>query len=151
MGATLKSEGTGLVWTACECAGKSGRVTLFALIKAGVSSQPWNLLLLLYIALLTTTVHGNGKFSFFVFFFSSWRARGAVVYVWACKRTLYSYSILPTLYTLYTVWTTFHVYLPYTNVKLLFYVLLVPKIMFSLSLFFWSRLCMRSVLFFLRS
>lgn len=68
MGATLKSEGAGLVLTDCECAGKSGRIQFFALMKTGVTSQPWNRLLLLYIALLTASVHGNGKFC-------SWRAQ----------------------------------------------------------------------------
>lgn len=73
MGATLKSEGAGLVRTACECVGRSGRIRIFALMKAEVPSQPWNRLLLLYIALLAASVHGNGKFC-------SWRARrGAVL------------------------------------------------------------------------
>ncbi|KAB5530866.1 hypothetical protein PHYPO_G00134270 [Pangasianodon hypophthalmus] len=61
MGATLKSEGAGLARTACERAGKSGRIRLFALMKAGVPSQPWNRLLLLYIALLAASVHGNAQ------------------------------------------------------------------------------------------
>lgn len=62
MGATLKVDGAGLVRTAFEYAGKSGRIRVFALMKAGVPSQPWNRLLLLYIMLLTASVHGNGKF-----------------------------------------------------------------------------------------
>lgn len=68
MGATLKSDGAALARTRCECTGKSGRIRLFALMKAGVPSQPWNRLLLVCIALLAASVHGNGKFY-------SWRAR----------------------------------------------------------------------------
>lgn len=89
MGATLKSEGTGLVRTACKCAGKSGRVRLSALMKAGVTSQPWNRLLLLYITLLAASVHGNGKFTFFF----SFGARAERRFMRGdAKRTLYSYT-----------------------------------------------------------
>lgn len=106
MGATLKSEAAGLVRTACECAGKSGRIRLFALMKAGVPSQPWNRLLLLYIALLAAAVHGNGKF-----FFSSWCARAewrlmrgvaSAPYIHLEAYTVYTMEHLPCVFNVYT-------------------------------------------------
>lgn len=113
MGATLKSEGAGLKQNACEWAGKSRRIRLFALMKAGVSSQPWNRLLLLYIALLAASVHGDGKFVFWFCFFSQLAraerrlmredARAPRLAVHYICYTVYSMEHLPCiLLTLYT-------------------------------------------------